>query len=89
VELRAPAQNILGSGVWLTPAVFYDISEVYLLHALYPQKDRYRSSGTGLSVRTRGAYGLRLEADLAVALDDGDQTKAGDTRLHARLLWDF
>lgn len=88
LELRSPALNA-GGGIWLTPALFFDMAELYVQQAVYPQKERYQLRGTGLSLRGRGPYGLRLEADYAVALADGDQTQAGDQRLHARLIWDF
>lgn len=89
LELRAPAFNAVGSGVWLTPALFYDIAELHVQQAVYPQKNRYLLHSTGLSLRGRAPYGLRLETDLAFALSDGDQTRAGDYRLLARLLWDY
>jgi hemolysin activation/secretion protein len=89
LELRAPATNLGVAGIWLTPAVFFDIAQLYTQQTVYPQKEHRQLRGTGLSLRARGAYGLRLEADYAVALDDGDQTRSGDRRIHARLLWDF
>lgn len=88
-ELRAPAFSVGGTGIWLTPALFYDMADLYLQHSLYPQKERYSLRSTGISLRGRAPYGLRFEGDMAVALADGDQTRAGDYRLHARLLWDF
>lgn len=88
-ELRMPAFSLGGSGIWLTPALFFDMADLTVQQAVYPQKDHYHLRGTGISLRARGPYGLRLETDYAVALADGDQTRAGDQRLHARLLWDF
>ncbi len=90
LELRAPAFNLgIGGSFWMTPAWFVDAAELYLQQAVSPQKPRYHLAGTGLSLRGKGAHGLRLEADYAVALADGDLTRSGDRRLHARLLWDF
>lgn len=89
VELRAPAFNLGGTGLWLTPALFYDAAQLRVQQAVYPQKSRYHLSSSGLSLRGKGPYGLRLETDLAFALADGDQTKSGDYRWHARLLWDY
>lgn len=89
LELRVPAFSLGGSGIWLTPAAFIDWADLYIQQAVYPQQHHYRLRGTGISLRARGPYGLRVEADYAIALDDGDQTAAGDQRLHARLLWDF
>lgn len=88
LELRAPALNA-GGGVWLTPALFVDLAQLEMQQAVYPQKSSYRLGGTGISLRGRAPGGLRLETDVALALYDGDQTRRGDVRVHARLLWDY
>lgn len=86
-ELRAPAFNT--GGIWTTPAFFLDLAQVNTQQAVYPQKSSYRLGGTGLSLRSRGPWGFRLDTDFAFALYDAEPTRKGDFRLHARLLWDY
>jgi len=85
-ELRAPPWAPAGStSAWrLTGLGFLDLARVNTLHA-----EIKSLGGVGLGLRVTAPRGLSLEADAARALTDGDATRSGDMRLHARALWSF
>jgi len=53
----------------------------------------YTLRGTGVGLRMSGPKGLSFDIDLATALNDGgpgsNNTKAGNYRVHSRLIWEF
>ena len=100
LELRSPSIQ-LGSDarpLRLTGIGFYDAARLTSLQydpttasslpSLY-----YLLRGTGVGLRLAGPKGLSLDLDLARALTDGgsgsNNTKAGDYRVHSRLVWEF
>lgn len=100
LEVRTPSVQ-LGSGNWplrLTGIGFFDAARLTSL-----QFDPSRSSalpsinytlrGTGVGLRMSGPKGLSFDIDLATALNDGgpgsNNTKAGNYRVHSRLIWEF
>lgn len=100
MEIRTPSVQ-LGSGTWplrLTGVGFFDAARLTSLQydpsnlsALAPIN--YTLRGTGLGLRMIGPKGLSFDIDLATALTDGgtgsNNTKAGDYRIHSRLIWEF
>lgn len=100
LELRTPSLR-MGSEAWplrLSGVGFYDVARLTLLQydpstgsslpALH-----YLLRGTGVGLRVSGPKGLSFDLDVAKALSDGGNgdtnTKAGDYRLHSRLVWEF
>lgn len=80
----------IGEGrVKLTPFVFFDFANLYVLDALPGQKvaPALQSAGMGM----RGTVGKSFEYDTAwgVALSGTDTTKSGDSRLHFRVKYLF
>lgn len=91
LELRTPELS-LGSGALplrIAGLTFFEAAALRTLQPLFPQPEHYRIRGVGVGLRLVGPYGLGLDLDLAKALDDGQTTKAGDFRVHSRLVWDF
>ena len=86
VELRTPPWTPAGpNAAWrLTGLSFLDMARVNTLHT-----DIKSLAGIGLGLRLTAPRGLTLEADAARALIDGDTTRSGDLRMHARALWSF
>jgi len=68
---------------------FFEGARLHTLEAAYPQPSFRLIRGTGIGLRLSGPIGTSLDVDLARALDDGETTKAGDYRLHARLMLNF
>ncbi len=85
-ELRTPPWAPAGStAAWrLTGLGFLDLARVNTLHT-----EIKSLGGVGLGLRLTAPRGLSLEADAARALTDGDTTRSGDLRVHARALWSF
>jgi len=89
-ELRTPALAMgEGSSLRLNGIAFYEGARLRTLQPVAPQPDHYLLRGTGVGLRLAANAGLSLDLDWARALDDADITRAGDTRIHARLLWSF
>jgi hemolysin activation/secretion protein len=91
VEVQTPAWRPLGTtSDWaLAALVFYDAARVSTLQTLAPQHPRDLLRGTGFGVRVGAPFGLSLEVDAAHALADGETTRAGDNRVHARARWGY
>jgi len=68
---------------------FYEGVRLHTYEAVYPQPTFRLIRGAGVGLRLTGPIGTSLDFDLARALDNGDTTKAGDYRLHARLMLNF
>jgi len=68
---------------------FFEGARLYTYDAAYPQPSYRLIRGTGVGLRLSGPIGTSLDIDLARALDNGDTTKSGDYRLHARLMLNF
>lgn len=91
LELRTPELSIGSDALPLriTGLGFFDAADLRTLQPLFPQPEHYRIRGVGIGLRLIGPAGLGLDLDLAKALDDGQTTRAGDFRVHSRLVWDF
>lgn len=91
LELRTPQFNPGGdASPWrLSGRVFYDAAKVAIQNAVAPQASSHRLRGSGVGFRLAAPYGISLEVDAARALVDGDVTRAGDKRIHARSVWSF
>lgn len=91
IEARTPKLNLAGKGSpWaLSGIAFYEGARLRTQQpgALQPPVRLLR--GTGVGLRATGSHGLSLDIDWAYALDDADLTRAGDSRVLARLLLDF
>ncbi len=91
LELRTPQVNLAGAGsLWrISGLVFFDTAEVLIREAISPQLSSYYLSGTGLGLRFTAPHGVSVEVDAAHALREGQYTKAGSNRIHARSVWAF
>lgn len=95
IELRTP--SLLGdSRVDGHLLGFTDWAWLRVQQPLPQQEARFRLGSYGAGLRLRDASGLRLSLDLARALRDGAEsatgeprTRAGDTRLHVKLSYEF
>jgi hemolysin activation/secretion protein len=100
LEVRTPTVQ-LGSATTplrMTGLAFFDMARLTSLQydPLYSRNLsslHYTLRGVGVGVRLSGPKGLSLDFDLAGALNDAGNastsTKAGDYRLHSRLIWEF
>jgi hemolysin activation/secretion protein len=90
-ELKTPKMAPTGSAspLRLTGLAFYEGARLVTMQPVYPQPQTHLLRGTGVGLRVEGGHGLSLDLDVARAIDDGDLTRAGDIRLHSRLLWNF
>ena len=91
VELRTPQYKPAGeTSLWgLTGLTFFDAARLRTLQPLFPQPANRQLRGVGVGLRLVAPRGIAVELDWAHALDDGDITKAGNNRLHARLVWGY
>jgi hemolysin activation/secretion protein len=91
LEMRTPKVNLMKSGepLWLTGLAFYEQAKLWTMQPVYPQPSSQLLRGTGIGLRLVGGHGLIFDLDLARALDNADITRAGDLRVHSRLLWNF
>ena len=91
LEVHTPTLKPFGSvSAWsLSGLVFVDYAHLTVLQPLAPQPAHQSLRGTGFGLRLAAPRGLALELDAAKALADGDTTKSGDKRVHARALWGF
>lgn len=91
LELRTPRVAPLknGSALGVTGLVFYEGARLRTLQPVYPQPTYQLLRGAGVGLRVTGSHGLSFDLDWARALDSADITRAGDSRVHSRLLWSF
>jgi hemolysin activation/secretion protein len=91
LELRTPAWAVLGStSPWsLSGLVFFDMARVYVKEPADYQAGSKALRGAGFGLRAKAPHGVSVELDLARALVEGDSTKAGEERVHARTLMAF
>ena len=90
LELRSPATPFRWSGGGeLRGLVFYDIAELGLKDVPSGQRDTFRLSSAGVGLISRANSGLRADVSLAFTLVDGPRTPAGQSRLLARVAYDF
>lgn len=91
LELRAPVYSPAGAAsAWRLGALaFIDAARLKTLQAVAPQPSHVSLAGTGIGLRLTAPRGLSLELDAAWALVDGDSTRAGDSRIHARAVWGY
>lgn len=91
MELRTPSMSFGSqSALWrVSGLAFLDVARLSIRQAVFPQAATQRLSGTGFGVRLTAPRGFSIEMDAARALLDGDLTRAGKTRIHARTLWAF
>jgi hemolysin activation/secretion protein len=91
VEVQTPAYRPFGTtSEWaLAGLVFYDAARVSTLQTIPPEHPRDLLRGAGFGLRFGAPFGLSLEVDAAHAFVDGDTTRAGDNRVHARARWGY
>ncbi|MBV8503821.1 MAG: ShlB/FhaC/HecB family hemolysin secretion/activation protein [Paucibacter sp.] len=91
IELRTRYYQPGGpaSGWRLNGLAFFDAARASILRHIEPQPASYTLEGSGVGLRLSAPHGMSLDMDAAVALRDGDTTKAHSTRLHARAVWGF
>lgn len=92
VELRTPQFNLGGQGLaWrVSGLAFLDTAHLTTIRQPGdPMPEAQRLRGVGFRLRFSAPRGLSVEVDAARALLDGDTTRAGDKRVHARTLWVF
>lgn len=91
LEVRTPQWRFAGANSdwsW-TALAFFDAATLHTQQALAPQPANEKLRGAGLGMRLIAPRGLALELDAARALVDGDSTKSGEKRVHARAVWGF
>ncbi|MBC7727079.1 MAG: ShlB/FhaC/HecB family hemolysin secretion/activation protein [Microbacteriaceae bacterium] len=91
LELRTPIYSPAGAAsAWrLGGLAFIEAARLKTLQPVAPQRPEVSLAGTGFGLRLTAPRGLSLELDLARALVDGDSTRAGASRLHARAVWGY
>ena len=91
VELRTPQFNPGGPGSdWRVGGLlFFDAARLTILQPLFPQPAHEALRGAGIGLRASAPRGVSVELDAARALADGDTTRSGDKRVHARAVWGF
>ncbi|MEC5217715.1 hemolysin activation/secretion protein [Actimicrobium sp. GrIS 1.19] len=91
LELRTPQFKPAGeTSLWaVTALAFADAARLRTFEAVSPQPAIQQIRGAGIGMRVSAPRALALELDWAHAFDDGDVTKAGSNRVHARLIWDY
>lgn len=101
LEVRTPSLRLgdeESSPLRLAGVGFYDAARLSVLQydptrstMLAPL--RYTLRGAGVGLRLSGPRGVSLNLDVARALSDGgagsNNTRAGDYRIHSRLVWEF
>lgn len=90
-EVRSPSFAAVAHGVLdqLFALLFVDAARLYLVDALPGQQARFSLSSAGVGLRATAPHGLSAALDLAVALEEGARTKAGDTRIHFKVAYEF
>lgn len=91
VEARAPSFGLSGGdgGARFTLLAFADGVSLRTLEPVFPTPAFRALRGAGFGLRVSGVRGLTFDLDLARASRDGDTTRSGDSRIHARLLWEI
>lgn len=91
VELRTPPFKPGGpNSDWkMTGLAFFDAARLTTREPVYPQPAQQSLRGVGIGFRMSVPHGVAIEVDAAHALVDGDTTRAGDNRIHARTVWGF
>ena len=91
LELRTRSYLPAGStSDWrINGLAFFDAARTNILQAVAPQPSGYTLAGNGIGLRLSAPHGLSLDMDAAIALRDGDTTKAHSLRVHARAAMAF
>jgi hemolysin activation/secretion protein len=91
VELRTPKRALGGdTSPWrLNALAFFEGVRLRTRQPVYPQPVWAMLRGSGFGLRLSAPQGAAVELDWARAIDAGANTRAGEHRLHGRLLWDF
>ena len=91
-ELRSKQFNLGGqNSLWhLSGLIFSDLATLSSHpQPATPPSEVKRLRGTGFGLRFFAPYGLTIEVDAAHARQDGNITRAGEKRVHARTVWSF
>lgn len=89
-ELRTPQFSAGAGGDWrLGGLLFFDVARLNVSQPQFPQPAHEALRGAGFGLRANAPRGVALELDAARALVDGDTTRNGDKRIHARAIWGF
>ena len=67
---------------------FVDSGQVSVIDPLFATSS-YALTGSGVGLRMSGPHGLGLSLDLATAMNSSGSVKAGDSRLHFRVAYDW
>ncbi len=91
LEMRTPPWSlpVLGSVMALRVHAFVDAASLRIRNPQPGQDANSSLAGAGLGMRAEGPKGLGAAADLAWALEDGSDTRAGDLRWHFSLSYQF
>jgi len=87
-EARSPGFSP-GGGVRLNAVGFFEGASLRTLEPAVLTPSWRRLQGAGFGLRVAAPRGFSLDVDWARALTDGDLTRAGDHRIHFRLLWEI
>ena len=91
LELRTPAYNFgsATSSYRLLGLTFVDAARLTTSQPQPQTEDTHQLRGMGVGLRLNAPRGFSFELDAARAMVDGDinYTRAGDKRVHMRLLW--
>lgn len=71
------------------PYLFYDFAWLDVREALPGQEDRSFIHGTGIGLTCKWKDALEIKFDLGVALEDTDDTEAGEIELHFKTKYQF
>jgi hemolysin activation/secretion protein len=90
-EARSPGFSPFDgtAGLRLNAIGFFETAALRTLEPALLTPAWRRLQGVGFGLRMAAPRGFSLDLDWARALTDGDLTRAGDHRLHVRLLWEI
>jgi hemolysin activation/secretion protein len=91
IEVRTPRVPLPGGDAAprLNLVGFVEGVSLRTLEAVLPTPSWRQLRGAGFGLRLAGVKGFSLDIDWAHAFADGDVTRAGNNRIHARLLWEL
>jgi hemolysin activation/secretion protein len=92
LTLEVSTPNLISEKDWsirdLRLIAFVDSAQVSVIDSLFAANS-FSLSGNGLGLRMSGPHGFNLALDLATAMNGSGSVKAGDSRLHFRMAYDW
>ena len=89
-EARSPRLAVGGDGGPRINAIaFFEGVSLRTFEPVFPTPSWRRLRGAGFGLRVAAPRGFSFDIDWAHAYADGDLTRAGNKRIHARLLWEL